>query len=330
MQHSISLPQMLALAAAAYMLLALYQPWRLLAGLPVIDTCSARVTIIIPVLNEASSIVATLEQLRQLQPAAAELIVVDGGSTDGTAKLVRKSGLADKVLSSGRGRAVQMNAGAAAATGDLLCFLHADTQPPADLVAVMRQELRDPQTVLAGFVPSIEVPGRRRWLLSFHNFISTYYAPLLFRPLSYLQGLRNLFGDQTMFCRACDFQAVGGFDDKWAIMEDTDLCVRMHEAGPCSHQHTATASVGLQQGQRPCQQQRRRAPGSSVQLWLQPRGRVKQVLHRVSRTSGRRLDAWGPLRATYIHVVIGASWYFRRDPVQLAELYNRLYTDAFR
>lgn len=112
-------------------------------------------------------------------------------------------------------------------------------------------------------------------------------------------------------------------------MEDTDLCVRMHEAGPCSHQRTATAPVGPRQGQS-CHQQQRHVPGSSVQQWLQPRGRVTQVLHRVSRTSGRRLDAWGPLRATYIHVVIGASWYFRQDPVQLAELYHRLYTDAFR
>jgi hypothetical protein len=66
------------------------------------------------------------------------------------------------------------------------------------------------------------------------------------------------------------------------------------------------------------------------QQWLRPRGRVKQVLNRLSVTSGRRLDAWGPLRATYIHVVIGASWYFRRDPVELKELYTLLYTDAFR
>lgn len=176
-------------------------------------------------------------------------------------------------------------------------------------------------------------------------------------------------GDQTMFCHACDFKAVGGFDPRWVIMEDTDLCVRMHEAGPCRH-HTAgklgaplrknagnTASgrgrlaeeesgaqhhrqqpqqLGLVDQKRGCSthEQGRGAPGSSVQQycqqWLQPRGRVKQVSNRLSVTSGRRLDAWGPLRATYIHARIGISWYFRRDPEQLKELYTRLYTDSFR
>lgn len=74
------------------------------------------------------------------------------------------------------------------------------------------------------------------------------------------------------------------------------------------------------------------APGvwQQWQQWQRPRGRVKQVLNRVSVTSGRRLDAWGPVKATYIHLVIGTSWYFTRDPAQLKQLYNKLYTDAFR
>ena len=66
------------------------------------------------------------------------------------------------------------------------------------------------------------------------------------------------------------------------------------------------------------------------QRWAQPRGRVRQVLNMCSVTSGRRLDAWGPWRATYIHALIGVNWYFKRDPVQLKDLYSRLYTDTFR
>lgn len=161
-----------------------------------------------------------------------------------------------------------------------------------------------------------------------------------------------LAGDQTMFCRACDFRAVGGFDTRWRIMEDTDLCVRMHDAGPCRHHNTQTAATSssssaavgrtqqqqsrgpsINQQQENKQQQQKQQPGGLMlwwQRWRQPRGRVKQVLNRLSVTSGRRLDAWGPVRATYIHFVIGSSWYFCRDPVQLEKLYEQLYTDAFR
>ncbi|WIA34447.1 hypothetical protein OEZ86_012780 [Tetradesmus obliquus] len=262
---------MTASAGGAFVLLGLLQPQRWLTQLPPIDTSQHTAAIIIPVLNEAGGIVATLQQLRQLQPQPAEIIVVDGGSSDNTVQLARRSGLATRVMRSGRGRAVQMNAGAEAAAADMLCFLHADTQPPKDLVAVMRRELADPQKVLAGFVPSIEVPGRRLWLLSAHNFASSYYAPLLFRPLSYLRGLRALFGDQTLFCRARDFRAVGGFDPRLSIMEDTDLCVRMHMAGPRQQQ----------------QQQRRHVavPGSSSKAGGK-RGAVKKQVAGSSSSNG--------------------------------------------
>ena len=116
----------------------------------------------------------------------------------------------------------------------------------------------------------------------------------------------------------------------------------MHEAGPCRHYAVDTApgsghNWGLQAapdalsaGQQPQQDGSQVHLAQRWQLWLQPRGRVKQVLNRLSVTSGRRLDAWGALKATYIHAVIGASWFFQRDPVRLKELYHRLYTDAFR
>ena len=68
--------------------------------------------------------------------------------------------------------------------------------------------------------------------MSAHNVAKTFYAPLLFRPLSFARGLRVLFGDQAMFVRAEEFRRVGGFDEALPIMEDADLCVRLHDAGP--------------------------------------------------------------------------------------------------
>lgn len=65
--------------------------------------------------------------------------------------------------------------------------------------------------------------------------LQTYYLPAIARPLSFLRGLVCMFGDQTLFCRAADFRAVGGYDPELPIMEDVDLCIRLHEAGPSSY-----------------------------------------------------------------------------------------------
>ena len=90
----------------------------------------ARLTlsVVVPTLNEASGIRSALEALAPLRARGHEVIVVDGGSSDGTADLV--AGLCDRVLTAPRGRALQMNAGARAASGDVLLFLHSDTQLP--------------------------------------------------------------------------------------------------------------------------------------------------------------------------------------------------------
>ena len=105
------------------------------------------------------------------------------------------------------------------------------------------------------------------------------------------RGGRVMFGDQTLFCRARDFARAGAFDPALRIMEDADLCVRMH---------------------------------------TRRRGWVRMVLHPPSTTSGRRLTALGNPWATYVHVVIGFSWYFGASPQQLDALYARLYCDCFR
>ena len=111
-----------------------------------------------------------------------------------------------------RGRAIQINAGVAAAEGPFVCVLHADSIPPGDMVAVICKTLEDQRTALAGFTPLICGPGRVRWGTSFHNWIKTWYAPLLMRPHLFMRGVRLLFGDHAMFFRRADFLAVGGCD----------------------------------------------------------------------------------------------------------------------
>ncbi|MBS1216424.1 MAG: hypothetical protein H6R20_1398, partial [Proteobacteria bacterium] len=96
-------------------------------------------SIIIPALNEAACIEATLASLAPLRGRGHEVIVVDGGSSDGTARVA--SPLADRVITAPRGRASQMNAGAAEARGDVLLFLHADSRLPDSADGLVAQAL---------------------------------------------------------------------------------------------------------------------------------------------------------------------------------------------
>ena len=82
-----------------------------------------------------------------------------------------------------------------------------------------------------GFTPLLCGPDRVHWGTSFHNWIKTWYAPLLFRPLLFLRGLRLLFGDHAMFFRRADFLTVGGCDPTLLVMEEADLCIRFHRLG---------------------------------------------------------------------------------------------------
>ncbi|MEA5390421.1 TIGR04283 family arsenosugar biosynthesis glycosyltransferase [Cyanobium gracile UHCC 0139] len=189
------------------------------------------VSIIIPTLNEASHLGRTLQQLEILDPAAAEVIVVDGGSTDATLARAHVHGCR-VIRSPGPGRALQMNRGAAAARGDILCFLHADTLVPSDLVQLVGATLADPAISAGGFLALMRGADRTRWGVSLHNALKTHYAALLFRPHRYLMnGFRVLFGDQAMFCRRSDFVRCGGFDERLPIMEDADLCERLGRLG---------------------------------------------------------------------------------------------------
>jgi rSAM/selenodomain-associated transferase 2 len=198
----------------------------------------SQVSIVIPTLNEAVSLGRTLRQLTLLNPPAFEVIIVDGGSDDETVAVAKQcfksfnQSLGVQVLSSERrGRSIQMNYGASAATGDILCFLHADTWVPDDLITVIEKTLAESTIACGGFISLMSGSQTTRWGISLHNYLKTYYAPLLFKPHLFFRGLRLLFGDQVMFCRRADFWDCNGFDEALPIMEDGDLCLRLVKKG---------------------------------------------------------------------------------------------------
>ncbi|MBD2034916.1 TIGR04283 family arsenosugar biosynthesis glycosyltransferase [Phormidium sp. FACHB-592] len=186
-----------------------------------------RVSIIIPTLNEAAALGRTLRCLSVLDPPAWEILVVDGGSRDETTAIAASIS-ATVIHSEQAGRSIQMNRGAEAATGEILCFLHADTLVPDDLVTVIERTLGNPAIACGGFISLMTGTETTRWGVSLHNYLKTYYAPLLFHPYLFtFKGLRLLFGDQVMFCRREAFWACGGFDPALPIMEEADLCLKL-------------------------------------------------------------------------------------------------------
>lgn len=188
------------------------------------------VALVIPTLDEATTLPRLARLLAALDPPPAEVLVIDGGSGDGTAALARDLGL--RVIEHDvASRAAQINRGVAACRSPLVCVLHADTLPPDDLVAVVRRTLGDPRVALGGFTPLLSGPTTVRWVTSFHNWIKTWYAPLLFRPHLFLRGVRLLFGDHAMFFRRDQYLAVGGCDIGLPVMEEADLCIKLGRFG---------------------------------------------------------------------------------------------------
>ncbi|GMM93429.1 glycosyltransferase [Qipengyuania sp. MTN3-11] len=186
-------------------------------------------SVVIPVLDEERVLPGLAARLAQLDPAPQEILMVDGGSMDASVAIARQAGW--RVLASERGRARQINAGVAAAEGELVWVLHADTLPPTDAVAVIEGTLADKRTALASFTPVIRGPGGTRWVTTAHNWAKTWYAPLITRPHLFLRGVRLLFGDHAMFFRRADFLAIGGCTPGDAVMEEADLCVKFARLG---------------------------------------------------------------------------------------------------
>ena len=179
-----------------------------------ISSRSYSVSIIVPVLNEASMIQPFLRHVREQAPGA-EIIVVDGGSVDETLRLA--AGVCDQLLRSKRNRAAQMNAGAFVAHGDILWFLHVDVRLPARCLEEIARTLADSR--IAGGYFRIRLPQRKLVYRLTDNF--AHYAGLL---------LRIRCGDHGFFCRRSDFIELGGFPDV-PIMEDVEFFRMLRRRG---------------------------------------------------------------------------------------------------
>ena len=183
------------------------------------------ISIVIPVLDEELRIGAALGAVAALA-GLHEVIVVDGGSTDRTVAIARAAGA--RVVPAPRGRGPQLNAGAAAATGDVLLFLHADTTLPGDAVVQVGRALASPDVVAGAF---------RTWTIA--DAPRPWFAPLLHLADIRSRITRYPYGDQAMFVRTSAFHAVGGFPDV-PLMEDLELSRRLWKHGRI---HTCAASV---------------------------------------------------------------------------------------
>lgn len=178
------------------------------------------VSVIVPALNEEESLPATIRSAREA--GADEVIVVDGGSADGTVEAARP--LADVVIGSPAGRAAQMNAGARVSSGDILLFLHADTLLPSGAVDAVRAAIR--QGGISGGAFSVRLS---------HSPSASRYRRAILRIAGRMIGVRSkLFrtytGDQGIFVRREVFEAIGGFPEL-PLMEDVEFSRRLARRG---------------------------------------------------------------------------------------------------
>lgn len=170
-----------------------------------------KLSIIVPVLNESAQLPDLLAHLRAQARHGTELIFADGGSNDGSAEMVAGAGFT--LVRTAPGRARQMNAGAALATGDVLLFLHADTRLPPEAGTAIARALESKRHAWGRF--DVHIVGR---------------APML-RVISHLMNLRSRLtgiatGDQALFMTRQAFDTAGGFPDQ-LLMEDIEICKRL-------------------------------------------------------------------------------------------------------
>lgn len=172
-----------------------------------------KVSVIMPVFNEAKTLGKTLEKLKLSEDE--ELIVVDGGSTDDTVAIAKE--YTGKVFSAPSGRASVMNYGAERASGKILIFLHADCIPPDNAFDIIRKSLSDKDVAAGAFILRIDHTGA------------------VFRIIESVSNIRAkmtglMYGDQGMFLRRALFEKIGGFADI-PLMEDIEISGRLKKEG---------------------------------------------------------------------------------------------------
>ena len=183
----------------------------------------ASVAVVVPVLNEAENIAALIDDLGRHD--FSELVVVDGGSDDGTSEIVAAVKTA-RLIRAQRGRGRQLNAGAAAVSADALLFLHADTRLPGDALKQIRAVLQDDQVLGGCFRLSFDA---KHPLLAFYAWASAF------------DTVFTTFGDQGYFVRASTFRDLGGFPD-WPFLEDVELRRQIKRRGKFVKAHAAVTT----------------------------------------------------------------------------------------
>lgn len=172
-------------------------------------------SIVIPAFNEAESIVAALTRLQAMRSRDVEVVLADGGSSDATRSLAAP--LSDRIVVSDTGRARQMNAGAAAANGDTLLFLHADSLLPADADECIAKALGT---------------GRKWGRFDVSISGSHYMFPIIAWLMNRRSGLTGIAtGDQGLFVTRAALERIGGFPNR-PLMEDITFCTRMKRVSP--------------------------------------------------------------------------------------------------
>jgi rSAM/selenodomain-associated transferase 2 len=233
-------------------------------------------SIIIPTLNEENSISPTLSALARIAKPV-EIIVVDGGSHDETARVVRAYGL--RVIESERGRGAQMHTGACAAQGTVLWFLHADTIPPHDAIKHIAESLRDPSVVGGNF--GVRFDSQR---------FSAHCLTWFYRQLRTV-GL--CYGDSAMFVRREAYDRSGGFKSL-PIFEDLDFLRRLKRMGRFVHLSSTVITSG------------RRFEGSRfVSTFI--RWVVLQLLYWLRANPSRFAALYAPVRQSSKEPEVGVS-----------------------
>ena len=202
------------------------------------------ISVIIPTLNEADWLGSTLDSVIN-QPGPVEIIVADGPSTDHTSDIAKKCA---RIVSSARGRAIQMNAGARVASGDALLFLHADTRLCAGALAAVRHALADPKIESGTFRLRFDTLG---------------FWPATYSLIARIRWRHICFGDRGLFVRRKVFEDIGGYPDI-PVFEDLNLASTLHARGGFSYLRAPVITAWRRFARvGPIRQQWR-----NVQLWL--------------------------------------------------------------